>query len=61
MIGANDESILERSETSLNSLVVIFFARDRDFVEREELLDQIYQKCAILGSWTALVDLGDVK
>jgi hypothetical protein len=50
MIGANDESILERSETSLNSLVVIFFARDRDFVEREELLDQIYQKCAILGS-----------
>jgi len=61
MIGANDESILERFETLSNSLVVIFFARDRDFVEREELLDQIYQKCAVLDSWTALVNLSDVK
>lgn len=36
------------------------FSRDVDFVERGLILDQIYEKCAIPGSRTALVGLGGV-
>ncbi|KAH8760639.1 P-loop containing nucleoside triphosphate hydrolase protein [Hyaloscypha finlandica] len=50
----------ERVETPPNPSVVIPFSRDTDFVERGILLDQIHQKCAVLGSRTALVGLGGV-
>ncbi|PQE31720.1 hypothetical protein CJF32_00001045 [Rutstroemia sp. NJR-2017a WRK4] len=53
-------STIERVETPPNPSIVIPFNRDRDFVEREILLDQIHQKCAVLGSRTALVGLGGV-
>jgi len=46
-------------ETPPNPSIVIPFSRDTDFVERA-ILDQIHQKCAVLGSWTALVGLGGV-
>ncbi|PQE28655.1 hypothetical protein CJF32_00011397 [Rutstroemia sp. NJR-2017a WRK4] len=50
----------ERSETPPNPSIVIPFSRDTDFVERGTLLDQIYQKCTVSGSRTALVGLGGV-
>ena len=55
-----DGPTLERPETPPNPSVVIPFSRDTDFVERGIILDQIYQKCAVLGSRTALVGLGGV-
>ncbi|OBT61032.1 hypothetical protein VE03_09628, partial [Pseudogymnoascus sp. 23342-1-I1] len=48
----------ERPETPPNPSIVIPFSRDTDFVERGVLLDQINQKCSVLGSRTALVGLG---
>jgi hypothetical protein len=60
LTGANDSPTLERPETPPNPSVVIPFSRDTDFVERGVILDQIDQKCAVLGSWTALVGLGGV-
>ena len=36
------------------------FRRDPDFVERGAVLDQINHKCAVPGSWTALIGLGGV-
>ncbi|KAM3082319.1 hypothetical protein ACMFMG_004763 [Clarireedia jacksonii] len=50
----------ERSETPPNPSIVIPFSRDTDFVERGTLLDQIYQKCTVSRSRTALVGLGGV-
>ena len=50
---------LERPETPPNPSVVIPFNRDPDFVERG-ILDQIHEKCAVLGSRIALVGLGGV-
>ncbi|KAH9211702.1 hypothetical protein DL95DRAFT_510730 [Leptodontidium sp. 2 PMI_412] len=50
---------VERPETPPNPSIVIPFSRDTDFVERG-ILDQIHQKCAVLGSRTALVGLGGV-
>ncbi|KAI4086755.1 MAG: hypothetical protein LQ339_009001 [Xanthoria mediterranea] len=49
----------ERPETPPDPSIVIPFSRDTDFVERA-ILDQIHQKCAVLGSRTALVGLGGV-
>ncbi|KAG4433233.1 hypothetical protein IFR05_011287 [Cadophora sp. M221] len=49
----------ERPETPPNSLIVIPFSRDADFVERATI-DQIHQKCAVSGSRIALVGLGGV-
>ncbi|KAH7318969.1 hypothetical protein BKA65DRAFT_569095 [Rhexocercosporidium sp. MPI-PUGE-AT-0058] len=49
----------EQPETPPNPSLVIPFSRDADFVERG-ILDQIHQKCAVLGSRTALVGLGGV-
>jgi hypothetical protein len=60
LTGANDGPALERLETPPNPSVVIPFSRDTDFVERGIILDQIHQKCAVLGSRTALVGLGGV-
>ncbi|KAH8779131.1 P-loop containing nucleoside triphosphate hydrolase protein [Hyaloscypha sp. PMI_1271] len=50
----------ERPETPPNPSIIIPFSRDADFVERGTILDQIDQKCAVLGSRTALVGLGGV-
>ncbi|KAF1981387.1 hypothetical protein K402DRAFT_449234 [Aulographum hederae CBS 113979] len=50
----------ERPETPPNPSAIIPFSRDRDFVERGAILDQIHQKCCILGSRTALIGLGGV-
>ena len=50
---------LERLETPPNPSIVIPFSRDTDFVERG-ILNQIHQKCAVLGSRIALVGLGGV-
>lgn len=36
------------------------FKRDPDFVDRGTLVDQLYGKCALPASWTALVGLGGV-
>ncbi|PQE24997.1 hypothetical protein CJF32_00009547 [Rutstroemia sp. NJR-2017a WRK4] len=60
LTGANEGSTLERSETPPNPSIVIPFSRDTDFVERGTILDQIYQKCTVSGSRTALVGLGGV-
>ncbi|CZR68085.1 related to kinesin light chain [Phialocephala subalpina] len=49
----------EQPETPPNPSIVIPFSRDTDFVERR-IFDQIHQKCAVLGSRTALVGLGGV-
>ena len=53
-------TLTERPETPPNPSDVIPFSRDKDFVERGIILDQIHQKCAVLGSRTALVGLGGV-
>jgi hypothetical protein len=60
LTGADDGPALERRETPPNPSIVIPFSRDTDFVERGIILDQIHQKCAVLGSRTALVGLGGV-
>ena len=60
LAGANDGATIERLETPPNPSVVIPFSRDTDFVERGTILDQIHQKCDVLGSRTALVGLGGV-
>jgi hypothetical protein len=57
MPSADDYPILDQSKTA-NLLSIIPFKRDPDFVEPEGLLDQIYQKCTVPGSWTALVGIG---
>lgn len=41
--------------------IVIPFARDTDFVEREKILDQVHQRCGVPGSRAALVGLGGVR
>ena len=58
LTGANDSPASELPETPPNPSAVIPFSRDTDFVERGVILDQIGQKCGVLGSWTALVGLG---
>jgi hypothetical protein len=60
LTGADDGPTLERPETPPNPSVAIPFSRDKDFVERGTILDQIQQKCADVGSRTALVGLGGV-
>ncbi|PSN58703.1 hypothetical protein BS50DRAFT_509944, partial [Corynespora cassiicola Philippines] len=49
-----------RPETPPSPSAVLPFPRDRDFVERGTILDQVHQKCAVPGSWAALVGLGGV-
>jgi hypothetical protein len=49
---------LPRPETPPNPQILIPFTRDPDYVTRTTIFDQIKQKCAVLGSWTALVGLG---
>ncbi|KAL8662256.1 MAG: hypothetical protein Q9202_004861 [Teloschistes flavicans] len=59
-IGANNGPTTERSETLSDPSAVIPFARDQDFVERGSLLNEVFHKCAVPGSRTALVGLGGV-
>ncbi|EMR84639.1 putative tpr domain protein [Botrytis cinerea BcDW1] len=48
----------ERLETPPNPAALIPFSRDKDFVERGTILDQIYEKFTASGSRTVLVGLG---
>ncbi|KAJ5585729.1 hypothetical protein N7450_005516 [Penicillium hetheringtonii] len=50
----------ERPEIPTSPLSTVPFPRDPDFVDREALVDQIHEKCALSGSWIALVGLGGV-
>ncbi|KAH8689766.1 hypothetical protein GQ44DRAFT_637109, partial [Phaeosphaeriaceae sp. PMI808] len=50
----------ERPETPPRPSTVIPFVRDVDFVERREILDQLWTICAAPGSRAALVGLGGV-
>ncbi|KAL1598077.1 hypothetical protein SLS59_007087 [Nothophoma quercina] len=49
-----------RPETPPLPSIVIPFARDSDFVERERILEDLQTRCAAPDSWTALVGLGGV-
>ncbi|KAJ5706306.1 hypothetical protein N7536_001995 [Penicillium majusculum] len=49
-----------RPETPPSPLSTVPFARDPDFVSRDTLLHQIYEKSSVLGSRIALVGLGGV-
>ncbi|CAJ2505606.1 Uu.00g130000.m01.CDS01 [Anthostomella pinea] len=51
---------LERPETPPNPTAVIPFNRDRDFVQRNTILDQVHRLCSEPASRTALVGLGGV-
>jgi hypothetical protein len=60
LASANEYPREERPETPPSPASTVPFRRDRDFVERGALVDQINQKCVVLGSWTALIGLGGV-
>ncbi|KAM0314404.1 hypothetical protein ACHAO8_004772 [Botrytis cinerea] len=60
LTSAKKSSTLERSETPPNPAALIPFSRDKDFVERGTILDQIYEKFTASGSRTVLVGLGGV-
>jgi hypothetical protein len=57
---ADDSMTLERSETPPKPSSNVPFRRDTDFVDRESIFSQIEEKCAVIGSWTALVGFGGV-
>ncbi|KFA66776.1 hypothetical protein S40285_09514 [Stachybotrys chlorohalonatus IBT 40285] len=50
----------ERPETPPSPSSVIPFSRDRHFVERNAILDQVHNLCSQPGSRTALVGFGGV-
>ncbi|OQE60172.1 hypothetical protein PENNAL_c0313G00608 [Penicillium nalgiovense] len=50
----------ERAETPPSPLSTVPFTRDPDFVRRDKLLDQIYNKSSVAGSRIALIGLGGV-
>ncbi|KAJ5367172.1 hypothetical protein N7541_001113 [Penicillium brevicompactum] len=50
----------ERPETPPSPLSTVPFTRDPDFVRRDKLLDQIYDKSSVAGSRLALIGLGGV-
>ncbi|KAF5122381.1 hypothetical protein E5D57_012858 [Metarhizium anisopliae] len=50
----------ERLETPPNPSILIPFSRDKDFVDRDGILDQICQTCSQPGARIALVGLGGV-
>ncbi|KAH8199002.1 hypothetical protein TruAng_006831 [Truncatella angustata] len=56
-----DRTSIERPETPPTlPLIIIPFSRDKDFVGRETILDEIDRRCSRPGSRTALVGLGGV-
>ncbi|CAG7916566.1 unnamed protein product [Penicillium olsonii] len=61
-VGINKGSIYlpDRPETPVDPLSTIPFRRDRDFVDREILFDQLESKTSVQGSRIALVGLGGV-
>jgi hypothetical protein len=50
----------ERPETPPHPSCFVPFPRDKEFVDRGTLLDQIRERCAVGGSRVALVGLGGV-
>jgi hypothetical protein len=59
-LAADNSATLERPETPPKPSSNVPFRRDPDFVDRDSIFNQIEEKCAVLGSWTALVGLGGV-
>ncbi|KAJ6103649.1 hypothetical protein N7486_003871 [Penicillium sp. IBT 16267x] len=62
-VGVNTGSIHlppERPETPPAPLSTVLFRRDRDFVSRDTLLDEIYTKISVPGSRIALIGVGGV-
>jgi hypothetical protein len=51
---------LAQPETTTGPLSTVPFVRDKDFVSRDTLLEQIHEKCSVEGSRIALVGLGGV-
>ncbi|KAF2469575.1 uncharacterized protein BDR25DRAFT_315181 [Lindgomyces ingoldianus] len=58
--GAHDSPAKDRPETPPRPSAAIPFSRDKDFVKRSIILNQIHEQCAMPGSRTALVGLGGV-
>lgn len=58
-VGA-DKRCQERPEIPPSPLSTVPFRPDPDFVQREELLDQIHEKCSAPAARIALVGLGGV-
>lgn len=56
----NRSPLADRPESPIEPLSTIPFRRDRDFVDRGTLLDQLEQKTLTPGSRVALVGLGGV-
>ncbi|CAI7577715.1 unnamed protein product [Penicillium discolor] len=50
----------DRLETPPSPLSTVPFTRDPDFVRRDKLVDQIYEKNSVPGSRIALIGLGGV-
>jgi hypothetical protein len=50
----------ERPETPPQPFATIPFYRDYDFVDRGDLLEQIYQRCSEPAGRVALVGLGGI-
>jgi hypothetical protein len=59
-LAADNSAMLERPETPPKTSSNVPFLRDPDFVDRDSIFNQIEEKCAVLGSWTALVGFGGV-
>ncbi|KAH7116236.1 hypothetical protein B0J11DRAFT_443923 [Dendryphion nanum] len=59
-LGCANDNPPERPETPPRPSAVVPFGRDRDFVERGEILHRISEECAVPGSWMALVGLGGI-
>jgi hypothetical protein len=57
---ANAISTSERPETPPSPSSTVPFLRDPDYVDRQDLLEQVRAKCSIPASRTALVGLGGV-
>ena len=55
--GNNDILVLHQMSCPSSTIP---FRRDPDFVDRGTIIDQLYQKCAVPASRTALVGLGGV-
>ncbi|PSN59063.1 TPR domain protein [Corynespora cassiicola Philippines] len=53
-------TVSERPETPPRPSAAIPFPRDADFIERGTILDEVHRRCAVAGSWAALVGLGGV-
>lgn len=57
---ADNIATLERPGNQPQPSSNVPLRRDPDFVDRDGVFNQLEGKCAVLGSWTALVGLGGV-